>query len=144
MSSIICMFKDFKKENTINKIYKFYSLHAKGVGSFIDNNCLTLKWTVLLRVREKKLPRQRCKVNFLEISWTRRICHNYWLFGKHADKVHAVQRWSTGGKKYQHDCPILVSRHTHTFALVYISLPLSSFFPSFPPVFFFHAPFRST
>lgn len=47
---------------------------------------------------EKKLPRERCKVNLLEISRTRRICRNYRLLGKHADKVRAVQRWSTGGK----------------------------------------------
>jgi len=45
---------------------------------------------------EKKLPRERCKVNLLEISRTRRICRNYRLLGKHADKVRGatlIDRW---------------------------------------------------
>lgn len=71
-------------------------------GSFISTNGaippFSFEETGTSPSAEKKLPRERCKVNLLEISRTRRICRNYRLLGKHADKVRAVQRWSTGGK----------------------------------------------
>lgn len=74
-----------------------YSLYARDVESFIDNNRLILKWAVLVGARKRSYRARDVKVNLLEISRTRRICRNCRLLGKHADKMHAgatlIDRW---------------------------------------------------